>query len=138
MNPHVMIIDDSADQVLLMKAAFKMVDPLLTVTTIGSCEEALDLLTRDPASRPKVILSDLRMRGKDGREFLKEIKADPVLRVIPVCVFSNGEIEADICDCYASGASFYFKKPLGLDALKTFLQHFKSLWFDFAAHCPTP
>ncbi len=136
MRSHIMIIDDAIDQLQLMRVVFKMVDPGLEVVIASSGDEALKSLRSDPDLRPKVILLDLRMPGKDGKAVLAELKADPDLKRIPVCAFSNGDIEKDVCDCYEHGASFYFKKPTGLEPLKEFAAHFKSLWFEFASFCP--
>jgi len=130
-----MIIDDSADQLHLMLTAVKMVDPQLIVTTAQDGDQALQMLRSDPMQSPKVILLDLRMPGKSGQDVLVELKADPQLRRIPVCVFSNGDLERDIIDSYDGGASFFFKKPSGLEELKAFIGHFRALWFNFASHC---
>ena len=131
-----MIIDDTADQIQMMRAVFKIVDPALQIISASSGDEALKTLRMDPNSRPKVILLDLRMPGKCGSEVLAELKSDPELRRIPVCAFSNGDVETDVCACYEAGASFYFKKPTGLESLKRFAELFRGIWFDVASHCP--
>ncbi len=136
MRPHVMIVDDALDQLQLMKSVIKMVDSGLRVTTAKSGDEALKLLRSSPEAKPQVILLDVRMPGKSGQEVLRELKADPAFKRIPVCAFSSGELEKDVCEFYANGASFYFKKPDGIDNLKKFIEQFKGLWFDFASHCP--
>lgn len=136
MRPHVMIVDDAADQLELMRMVFKMVDPGLQVTTASGGNEALAILRSNPNLRPKVILLDLRMPGKDGKAVLAELKSDPDLKRIPVCAYSNGDVEKDVCDCYEQGASFYFKKPTGLEPLKKFVEQFNGIWFEFASHCP--
>src|SRR5262245_37755685 len=100
MRPNLMIIDDSSDQLHLMLTAVKMVDPNLLVTTANDGAQALHILRSDPRRCPQVILLDLRMPGKSGHDVLDELKQDPDLKHIPVCVFSNGDLEQDVCDSY--------------------------------------
>ena len=135
MRPDLMIIDDTYDQLLLMRGALRMVGPTLQIVTAQSGEVALKMLRAEPQNLPKVILLDLRMPGKSGQEVLSELKADPILKKIPICIFSNADIESEVCDCYLRGANFYFKKPTGLAELKEFLEHFISVWFTFASLC---
>jgi two-component system response regulator len=118
-----------------MRLVFKMIDAELRVSTAQSGGEALSALRGDPGARPGVMLLDLRMPGKDGLDVLKEMKSDPHLKRIPVCVFSNGDVPKDVCDSYEFGASFYFKKPLGIEALKKFAEQFRWLWFVLASRC---
>lgn len=138
MKSHVLIVDDASDQLQLMQHIFKMTDPSLQIRTASSGDEALKLLREEGTDLPKVILLDLKMPGKTGQEVLGEIKADPNLRNIPVCTFSNGDVQSDICECYQLGASIYFRKPFGLQELKSFANHFRSLWFKYASHCYIP
>jgi CheY-like chemotaxis protein len=135
MNPHILIVEDATDQLTLMKLVFKMVDPQLEIATVQSGEEALVLVHSDPNSRPKVMLIDLKMPGKNGIEVLKEMKSDPQLRRIPICLFSNADTQEDICDCYEHGASFYFRKPIGLKELQAFATRFRDIWFTDASLC---
>lgn len=135
MRPDLLIIDDTDDQLQLMKRVCEMVDPTLQVITADSGDTALIFLRAQPDSLPKVILLDLRMPGKSGQEVLSELKSDPILKKIPVCIFSNAAIESEVCDCYGLGANFYFKKPTGLRELKKFLEYFRKIWFTYATHC---
>lgn len=130
-----MIIDDADDQLQLMRSVCGMIDPMLEIVTADSGDAALKRLRTPTNKLPKVILLDLRMPGKSGQEVLSELKADPLLKRIPVCIYSNADLESEVCDCYERGASFYFKKPSGLDSLKKFMDHFRGVWFTFASHC---
>ena len=135
MRAHVMIVDDAIDQLQLMRAALRIVDPLIKVVTASSGDEALTALRGDLDSLPKVILLDVRMPQKSGHEVLSELKADPDLRRIPVCMLSSGDLKKDVCLSYERGASVYFKKPGGLDSLSGFLDSFRKIWFEYACHC---
>jgi len=134
MKPHLMIIDDAPDQIELMCTVFNMIDQRLEIVTATDGEEALQILRSDRRSLPRVILLDLRMPRMNGQELLAEIKSDPLLKHIPICAFSSSDDPKDIRQAYANGASFYFRKPSGLDQIVKFAEHFKSLWFDFASH----
>jgi|GEM_PF-3779246 len=68
-----------------------------------------------------------------GHEVLASLKADSLLKRIPVCAFSSSDSPKDIFEAYDKGASFYFKKPTGIDQLFKFSEHFRALWFDFVA-----
>lgn len=136
MRPDILLVDDAVDQLQLIRTVFAMVAPTLKVATSESGDDALRLLRDSPATRPMVVLLDVSMPGKSGIDVLKAMKADPDLRRIPVCMFSHGDIPRDIAAAYEHGASFYFKKPVGLDRLKTFADVFARVWFELAVHCP--
>jgi response regulator RpfG family c-di-GMP phosphodiesterase len=135
MPSRLMIIDDSIEQIRLMEAIFSMVAPSIEIQSSLDGDEALETLRMNPTDRPVVILLDLRMPKRDGIEILRELKADPELRTIPVCMFSNGDVESDIRHSYEGHASTYIKKPTGIDDLKHFAECFSSIWFRFARHC---
>jgi len=135
MNSNLMVVDDSSDQIELLKIVFAMTTPSLQITTAYDGDQALDMLRSNATPRPKVVLMDLRMPRKNGLETLQVIKNDPLLKTIPVCIFSSGDIEADICNAYSHCASMYFTKPTGITALKSFAKDFTRLWFNFASHC---
>ena len=86
----------------------------------------------DPASspRPAVILLDLNMPKKDGREALREIKADPKLRQIPIIVLTTSQAEEDICRSYDLGANSYIAKPATFEALVDALQVLGRYWIE--------
>ena len=107
-------------------------------------EELLDFLFRrgkyrDPeaAPRPGLILLDLNMPRKDGREALQEIKADPVLRRIPVVVLTTSKAEADICRSYDLGASSFIVKPVSFEGLVEVMRALGRYWFEIV-ELPTP
>lgn len=136
MRPDLTIIDDADDQLQLMKSICGMINPNIPIVTADSGDSALIRLRSQRNKLPRVILLDLRLPGKSGQEVLSELKANPLLKRIPVCIFSNADLESEVCDCYERGASFYFKKPSGLVGLKQLLEHFIGIWFTSASHCP--
>jgi CheY-like chemotaxis protein len=86
----------------------------------------------DPASapRPALILLDLNMPKKDGREALREIKADPELRRIPVIVLTTSKADEDILRSYDLGANSYITKPVTFGALVDVLQVLGKYWIE--------
>jgi len=100
-------------------------------------EELMDYLYRrgeysepENAPRPGLILLDLNMPRKDGREALEEIKADPNLRSIPVIVLTVSKVEEDIMRSYDSGANSYISKPVSFVGLVEVLRSLSIYWLE--------
>lgn len=85
------------------------------------------------APRPSLILMDLNMPKKDGREALKEIKSDPDLRHIPVVVLTTSRAEEDIVRSYEMGANSFITKPVTFDALVDVLKTLRKYWLEIVA-----
>jgi CheY-like chemotaxis protein len=83
-----------------------------------------------PAPRPGLILLDLNMPKKDGREALAEIKSDPSLRRIPVVVLTTSKAEEDIVRTYDLGVNSFISKPVSFEELATVMQTLACYWFD--------
>lgn len=84
----------------------------------------------EAAPWPGLILLDLNMPRKDGREALKEIKSDPNLRRIPVIVLTTSEAELDILRSYDLGVNAFVTKPVTFDGLATAIQRLGEFWFE--------
>jgi CheY-like chemotaxis protein len=82
------------------------------------------------APRPGVILLDLNMPRKDGREALREIKADPDLRTIPVVVLTTSKAEEDIARSYDLGANSFITKPVTFEGLVEVVRTLGRYWFE--------
>jgi len=80
--------------------------------------------------RPGLILLDLNMPRKDGREALREIKADPDLRRIPVVILTTSKAEEDIVRSYDLGASGYITKPVSFEGLVSIMKALTRYWFE--------
>jgi CheY-like chemotaxis protein len=83
-----------------------------------------------PAPRPGLILLDLNMPKKDGREALAEIKGDPVLRRIPVVVLTTSKAEEDIVRTYDLGVNSFVSKPVTFEELAAVMRTLACYWFD--------
>jgi CheY-like chemotaxis protein len=82
------------------------------------------------AIRPGLILLDLNMPKKDGREALREIKADPCLRQIPIVVMTTSKAEQDIFRSYDSGASSFISKPVTFEGLVNLMKGLGQYWLE--------
>jgi CheY-like chemotaxis protein len=115
----VLLVEDDQGDVLMTREAFAhhKIRNELHVVTDG--EQALRFLRREgeyaDAPRPGLVLLDLNLPRRDGREVLAEIKADPDLRTIPVVVLTTSEAEEDILRSYSLHANAYVSKPVDFE-----------------------
>jgi CheY-like chemotaxis protein len=133
----ILMADDDEDDVLLTRKALqkgKLLNPLYTV---GDGEELLDYLLHQGdytdeklAPRPGVILLDLNMPRKDGREALKEIKAHADLKDIPIVIFTTSKAEEDIYRTYQLGVNSFITKPVTFENLIEVMQMLGKYWFE--------
>ena len=129
----VLLVEDNPGDVRLTREALRdgKVHNNLSVAPDGV--EALAFLRREgkyaDAPRPDVILLDLNLPKKDGREVLEEIKADPSLARIPVVILTSSEAERDIVQAYALHANCYVTKPVDLDQFITVVKSIEDFWF---------
>lgn len=149
-----LVVEDSDEDFNALLRTIDKLGTTLSVHRLADGDEALDYLqmvksslalqsiskgsrhkagTPEPvATQPYVILLDLNLPGTDGREVLEEIKQDPILKMIPVVVFSSSTNQKDIESCYRLGANGYLLKPLGLDKLLNTVQTFINYWFQWS------
>jgi CheY-like chemotaxis protein len=90
------------------------------------------------APRPGIILLDLNMPRKDGRQALKEIKSHPQLRQIPVLVLTTSKAEEDVFSTYDLGVNSYITKPVTLEGLVSIMKTVGRYWFDIVELPPEP
>ena len=131
----ILMADDDDDDYLLTKKALKESKLLNTLVRVADGEELLDSLHgrgkyEGKAVRPGVILLDLNMPRKDGREALKEIKADEKLRNIPVVIFTTSKAEEDIYRTYQLGSSSFITKPVTFENLISVMKTLGAYWFE--------
>jgi len=133
----ILMADDDPDDRQMTKEAFQ--ESLLSndLRFVEDGEELLDYLNRrgkfvDPESspRPGLILLDLNMPKKDGREALQEMKADPRFARIRVVIMTTSKAEADIARTYALSASSYITKPVTFDGLLDVVRTLGKYWLE--------
>jgi len=129
--------DDDEDDRLMTKEALEESRVANDIRFVTNGEELLDYLYRrgeysDPekSPRPGLILLDLNMPKKDGREALREIKADPDLRQIPVVILTTSKDEEDIIRSYDLGVNSFITKPVSFEGLVFVINTLAQYWFQ--------
>ena len=143
MNPNqkqpmvILMADDDADDRLLAKDALIECQLDGNLHFVENGEELLEYLQRRgkytqlaDSPRPGLILLDLNMPRKDGREALREIKADPALRKIPVVVLTTSKADTDIGRIYELGANSFISKPVSFESLVDVMKILGRYWFE--------
>lgn len=132
-----LMADDDADDCLLTKDALAESRVLNDLHFVHDGEQLIDYLQRRGpysgnglAPRPHLILLDLNMPRKDGREALREIKADPTLRIIPIIILTTSKAEEDILRSYDLGASAFITKPVTFEGLVEAMKTLGRYWFE--------
>lgn len=132
----ILIADDDNDDQYMIKQAFTSINLNENVRTVNDGVELLDYLNNTGKYKgvetllPKVILLDLNMPKKDGRECLKEIKMNTKFKMIPIVIYSTSSNPDDISYAYEHGASSYITKPYSYQELVKIMEVFKEYWFS--------
>jgi CheY-like chemotaxis protein len=134
----ILMADDDEDDRLLTAGALKRSRLINDVRFVVDGDDLMQYLRRTgaykpgglPAPRPGLILLDLNMPKKDGREALAEIKGDPELRGIPVVVLTTSKGEEDIVRTYELGVNSFVSKPVSFDELAHVMQTLAGYWFE--------
>ena len=129
----VLLVEDNPGDVRLTMEVLKEEKMLLHVSVVGDGEEALAFLRKEDkyasAAQPDLILLDLNLPKKDGREVLAEIKGDPHLMLIPVVVLTTSTAEQDILKTYELHANCYIKKPVDFEQFTRVVKLIEDFWF---------
>ncbi len=140
----ILYADDDADDQLLVQEALEESLVKNELRFVSDGEELMDYLKRrgkyaDPncSPRPGLILLDLNMPRKNGREALAEIKGDPLLRTIPVVVLTTSKAEEDIYRSYELGVNSFIAKPVTFGGMVQVMRALGSYWFEIVA-LPSP
>ena len=133
-NPvNILLVDDDEGDVILTRKAFEKQKIINSIVSASDGVIAMQMLRREgeysDSVRPDLILLDLNMPRKDGRETLAEIKADPNLRSIPVIVMTTSEADRDIMQSYDLQASCYITKPVDLAQFSKIIESLQEFWF---------
>ena len=133
----ILMADDDADDCLLVQEALRETGQTHDLRIVRDGEELMDYLRRRgdyetprTSPRPDLILLDLKMPRKDGREALRELKADPRLRIIPIVVLTTSIAKDDIGFCYRIGVNSYVTKPSTFRGLVDLMLTLEKYWFE--------
>jgi CheY-like chemotaxis protein len=140
----ILMAEDDTDDQLLVQEAFAECGVKEALRFVADGEELLDYLMQRgqyagplSAPRPGLVLLDLNMPRKDGREALREIRAHPDLRQVPIVVFTTSRADTDIRQVYELGANSFITKPPAFDALVSTVKRMVSYWFGLV-ELPAP
>ena len=131
--------DDDGEDCVLVGDALRETGRACNLNFVRNGEELFDYLRHDgeyaegaDAPRPDLILLDLKMPRKDGRETLRDLKADPQWSDIPVIVLTTSTAHDDVEFCYQTGVNSYITKPTSFRKLVEILQSITKYWFEVA------
>ena len=129
----ILLVEDSPSDVLLTREALARFRLLNTIHVVDNGEDALAFLHKEgrysQVPRPDLILLDLNLPRKDGREVLREIKADDRLKIIPVVILTSSKAEEDVMKSYDLHANSYICKPVEFDKFTEAMQCIGEFWF---------
>lgn len=133
----ILLADDDADDRVLARDALAESRLANDLRYVVDGEDLMDYLRKrgryaspEAAPRPGLILLDLNMPRKDGREALREIKSDPSLRHIPIVVLTTSKTEEDIYRSYDLGVNSFITKPVTFDGLVNVMKTLGRYWFE--------
>jgi len=130
----ILLIEDNPGDVLLTQTAFKDGRVMNRLNIVRDGEEALHYLKHQgkyvDSPEPGIILLDLNLPKKDGRQVLKEIKEDERLKKIPVIILTTSESEEDVLQAYENHANCYIRKPVDLDRFMEIVRKIEDFWLS--------
>jgi two-component system response regulator len=130
----ILLVEDSPSDVRLTREAFKDAKVQVNLHVVTDGAEAMDFLLKQGkhanAPVPDLILLDLNLPKKDGREVLDEIKESPTLKSIPVVILTTSQARADIMDSYRHHANCYIAKPVDLEGFLKVVKSIDGFWLS--------
>lgn len=130
----ILLVEDSATDRLIAVETLRASRMNNALHCVGDGEEAMAFLRREgkykDAPRPDLILLDLNLPRKDGREVLAEVKSDEYLRLIPVVVLTTSKADEDVLEAYGLHANCYVTKPLDFERFTQIAKQLENFWFE--------
>ena len=130
----ILLIEDDQGDIELTTEMLEDSKLFLNLNVVNDGVYAMEYLRKEGdyknATTPDLILLDLNMPRKDGRETLQEIKKDPNLKFIPVVILTTSDSNIDIVKSYTAGANCYITKPVGLGEFQKVVRAIESFWFS--------
>ncbi len=132
----VLLVEDSPGDVRLTREAFRAANSDIRLHVAMDGVEALEFLAQEGSysnsPRPDLILLDLNLPRKDGREVLKHIRGDDNLKSIPTVIWTTSDAATDINQSYELQANSYLSKPVQLDKFQSVVRSINDFWFEKA------
>lgn len=136
-DAEVLLVDDNPADIDLTSEVLGKCKWHFHVSAVNDGTDAISFLHRQgkyaQAPSPDLIVLDLNLPRKDGRQVLAEVKADPGLAKIPVVIFTTSQASSDITRCYQLGANCYLRKPGNLADFTTIVKSMADFWLGFAS-----
>lgn len=133
---NILIADDDTNDRFIIAESFKETNLFCSLDFVENGEELVDYLNKNgkysDKPNPDIILLDLNMPRKDGRDALKEIKNNPELKETPIIILTNSKDDRDIRYCYRNGANCYLVKPLEFNDFVKLAELIMKFWFQTA------
>ncbi len=133
---NILLIEDNPGDVRLAQEAFKEGQLEVQLDVVMDGLEAINFLHKEApyqfSNRPDLILLDLNLPKKDGREVLGEIKGDPLLRSIPVVILTTSNAEQDVLHSYDLHVNCYINKPVDFDNFFEIIKKIEDFWLNTA------
>lgn len=130
----ILLVEDNPGDIRLIKELFKDFEIKYNVNIAINGEEAMEMLHREGKytnfQLPDLILLDLNLPKKDGKQVLKEIKNDQGLMCIPVVILTTSDAEEDIIETYQNCANSFITKPVDLDCFVRVIQSIQDFWLN--------
>lgn len=130
----ILLVEDNPGDVRLIKEVFKDAKIYNAMQVAYDGEAAMEILRREgeysDAPSPDLILLDLNLPKKDGREVLREIKGDESLKCIPVVILTTSNAEEDLIETYKMNANCYITKPVDLDQFINVVESIENFWLS--------
>ena len=129
----ILLVEDNPADVELTQFLMKQGKIFVNLHVAVDGFEALNFLRREgkyaDVPRPDLVLLDLNLPGKDGREVLAEMKSDPNLKTIPVVVLTTSQADEDVLKSYNLGANCFISKPVGMEEFAKVVNSIEDFWF---------
>jgi CheY-like chemotaxis protein len=132
----ILIVDDSLDDIFLLKRVFKKLELGHVIEVVNNGEEALVYLENPNKPRPTMVLLDLHMPKLSGFDVLAWIRAHKDLKHLPVVIFSSSIEPSDLTRAYNLGANGYLEKPSMPEVLETMIQASSQYWLKWNQSLP--
>ena len=138
----ILMVEDNPGDVRLTREALKEGKIWNEIQVVSDGVAALEFLRRKPpyetAPRPDLVLLDLNLPKKDGREVLSSMKADPLLKAIPVVILTTSQAEEDVIRAYNLNCNCYVTKPVDFEQFTRIVQAIEQFWLTIVTLPPHP
>lgn len=131
----ILLVEDNEGDIFLTKKVFEKAKLKNKVTVAQDGEIAMTMLQEDQI-RPDLILLDINLPKKDGKQVLEEMKNDPLLKTIPVVILTSSKAEKDILESYELHANSFITKPVTLEKFGEVASVIENFWFGIVALPP--